>query len=121
MSPKIKVDFSPIHGRGVFAISDIKTGELIEDCHFVKLSESEYKKLDKEIQKISFSWPIGSNDCHVIVLGFGSIYNHSDSNNATWNTDIIRNCFSFYSTKEIKAGSEICTNYRNSKIVSNQI
>ena len=48
---------------------------------------------------------------HVIVLGFGSIYNHSDNNNATWETDLDKNCFRFKAVRDIEPGEEICTNY----------
>lgn len=118
VSPKIKVDFSSIHGRGVFATSDIMSGEIIEECHFVKIGEPKFELLDPEIKKISFAWPKGSNNCHVIVLGFGSIYNHSDNNNAIWITDPIKNCFTFLSVKDIRSGEEICTNYLNTRKVS---
>ncbi len=110
LSTKIKVGDSPIHGRGVFAIDFISKDEIIEECHFVKLSERDFTKLDNSIKDISFAWPILSST-HAIVLGFGSIYNHSDNNNATWTTDLNRNCYIFRAIKDIQPGEEICTNY----------
>jgi SET domain-containing protein len=110
ISNKIKVDFSPIHGRGVFATGRIEKGEIIEECHFIELTEKEYFNLDPSIQDISFAWPLLGNS-HAIVLGFGSIYNHSDSNNATWQTDSEKMCYRFYAISDIEPGTEICTNY----------
>ena len=39
LSPKIIADFSPIHGRGVFATEKIFKGEIIEECHFIELDD----------------------------------------------------------------------------------
>jgi SET domain-containing protein len=44
-------------------------------------------------------------------LGYGTIYNHADDNNATWETDSGLRLYRFYATKEIKSGQEILTNY----------
>lgn len=111
LSTKIKVGDSPIQGRGVFATDFIKNGELIEECHFVKLIESDFNRLDKSVQDISFAWPLFTLGSHAIVLGFGSIYNHNNDNNATWLTDVDKNCFIFKAIRDIQPGEEICTNY----------
>jgi SET domain-containing protein len=110
LSPKIKVDYSPIHGRGVFALDKIEKGEIIEECHFIELVEKDYSNLDESIQDISFAWPLLGTS-HAIVLGFGSIYNHSDNNNASWTTDSEKMCYRFYAVSDILPGDEICTNY----------
>ena len=34
---KLEVRESPIHGYGVFAKEDIKKGELLEECHYIRL------------------------------------------------------------------------------------
>jgi SET domain-containing protein len=111
VSPKIIVDDSPIQGRGVFAVDYILKDEMIEECHFVKLIETDFEKLDKTIKDIAFAWPMFTSGTHAIVLGFGSIYNHSNENNATWETDLEKNCFRFIAVRDIEPGEEICTNY----------
>jgi len=111
VSPKIIVDDSPIQGRGVFAVDYILKDEIIEECHFVKLEEKDFSKLDKSIRDISFAWPLFTPGTHAIVLGFGSIYNHSYDNNATWETDVKKNCYRFLAVRDIEPGEEICTNY----------
>jgi SET domain-containing protein len=110
ISPKIIVDFSPIHGRGVFATEKIFKGEIIEECHFIELDDKDFSKLDISLKQIVFSYPIASNGI-AVVLGFGSIYNHSQNNNATWETDTNIRVFRFYAIKDIDVGEEICTNY----------
>jgi SET domain-containing protein len=110
-SKKIKVDYSPIQGRGVFATDTIKKDEVIEECHFIKLEEGDFSKLDKSIKEISFTWPLFANNSHAIVLGFGSIYNHNMENNATWETDTEKMCYRFIAINDIEPGQEICINY----------
>lgn len=112
VSTKIKVDYSSVHGRGVFATDFISQNELIEECHFIKLEEKDFNNLEKSIRDILFTWPVNGTEL-AIVLGFGSIYNHSDYNNASWRTDMENNIFSFYATRDIFPGDEIFTNYRN--------
>jgi uncharacterized protein len=112
LSSKIYVDDSPIHGRGVFTRELILKDEVIEECHFVKLVETNFTKLDEQIKQIAFFWSIPKEMCHVIVMGYGSIYNHSDLNNANWINDPVKSCLRFYAVRDIQPGEEICTNYK---------
>jgi SET domain-containing protein len=110
-SKKIEVKDSPIHGRGVFATSDIQAGEVLEECHFFILSHTHTAVNDGCLYSMIFCWPMGNKECHAVVLGYGTIYNHADDNNATWETDRELRLYRFYATKEIKSGQEILTNY----------
>ena len=89
-SNKIYVDDSIIHGRGVFASENIKKGEILEECHFIKMTKDhDYPEIIKEHV---FSWPKSIGDSLVICLGYGSIFNHSDDSfNADWETDTRKN------------------------------
>ena len=107
-SYKTEVKESTIHGRGVFATVDIFPDEIIEECHFVVLDQP---TKDSNLYKIVFSWPMGNPNCHAVVLGTGSIFNHSENNNATWYTDEVNMVFRFVATKFISCGQEILTNY----------
>lgn len=107
---KVVVKDSPIHGRGVFATENIKAGEVIEECHHVLLSES-FPFVNQNLKEYVFAWPKFLPTHSTVVLGFGSIYNHSNTPNADWETDIERNLFVFNSRKDIAAGEEICTSY----------
>jgi len=100
VSRKIKVASSPIHGLGVFAIDDIATGELIEECPFLDLGLKPFES-SALLQDYRFNYPNGpmSNDTkQVVVLGSGSIYNHSNSPSAYWVSDEIRKTFKFFAT-----------------------
>jgi SET domain-containing protein len=113
VNEKIEVRDSNLSGRGVFANEDIRSGEILEECHHVIL-DNKFKFQDPMLQTYIFSWPKGSfggNNASSVVLGMGSIFNHSDDNNADWVTDEIRNLYSFYAIKDIKKDEEIFTNY----------
>jgi len=114
LNKNIEVRDSKISGRGVFAKVDIKSGEILEECHHILLEEG-FSKQDKMLKEYIFSWPKGSwggkGHSSSVVLGLGSIFNHSDNNNADWITDENRNIYSFYATKDIRKGEEIFTNY----------
>ena len=109
-SNKIFVDDSPVHGRGVFAAERIKSGEILEECHYIKVPEDiGYPEI---LNNHFFSWPKGESGL-VICLGYGSIFNHSDNNsNADWQTDTSKNKLIFFSTRDIEIGEEIFTNYQ---------
>lgn len=109
-SNKIYVEESPIHGRGVFAKERIKSGEILEECHYIRVpGDISYPNI---LNDHFFSWPKGG-DGRVICLGYGSIFNHSDMDfNADWQTDTIKNMLIFFSTRDIEIGEEIFTNYQ---------
>jgi SET domain-containing protein len=113
LSEKIYVDDSPIHGRGVFTKELIKSGELIEECHYIKLNQG-FSNLDDRLKDIVFFLSIPNDFGIAVVLGYGSIYNHSDLNNATWKIDQDKKCYIFFAIKDINPGEEICTNYKKS-------
>jgi SET domain-containing protein len=109
-SNKIYVDDSSVHGRGVFCSETIKKGEILEECHFIKIpSELEYPEI---LFNHLYSWPKrGEGLC--VCLGFGSIYNHSDFEfSADWETDTQKNKIIFFALREITPGEEIFTNYQ---------
>jgi SET domain-containing protein len=110
ISSKIEVRKSPIHGMGVFAKENIKSGEIIENCHFTIL-EKNFFEIDKKLQEYVFAYPKINPTKTVVVWGYGSIYNHSKNNNADWISDEEKNVFTFFTIRDINEGEEICTNY----------
>ncbi len=108
-SRKIYVDDSSIHGRGVFCSEPIKAGEILEECHFFLVpNDREHPPI---LHDHFFSWPKGGKEL-AICLGFGSIFNHSESPNADWQTDPQKNKFIFFAIRDIDPNEEICTNYQ---------
>ena len=110
---KIEIKPSPGKGMGVFAIDVIQKDEVIEECHLVKLPTKKWEK-SKLLDDFRFCYPQGPNwEEYVIPLGYGCLYNHSDTNNAMWRNHPTKRAFQFYALQTIQPGEEICTNYGN--------
>ncbi len=113
VATKVEVKESPIHGMGVFAIEEIKAGEVIEECHLISLP---FKPGEQSffLYDYKFNYPAeGKVEEYVLPLGNGCIYNHSDDNNAYWRNHSEYKAFQFVAIKDIKPGEEICTYYGN--------
>ena len=109
---KCEVKESPGKGLGVFATEFIKEGELIEECHLVTL-DIPYC-FTNILEDYRFNWPQGHSPTEqVVVLGYGSIYNHSNENNARWQDHPEHKAFQYIAIKDIHPGEEICTYYGN--------
>lgn len=108
---KLKVATSPIHGFGVFAKSWIKTGEIIEECHFLPFETNSEDPLFNDYRFI-----VGRSETlgfvtYAMLLGFGGIYNHSETPNIAWRHDTEKNCFTFFALVDINPGDELCSYY----------
>jgi len=78
--PVVELRPSPIHGRGMFATCTISKGHVIEIVPIIKIDRA--RDITKESVIRNYDIKFGEN--HAIMLGYGSIYNHSDNNNAYW-------------------------------------
>ena len=110
---KIYIGVSRIEnaGRGVFAAKLVLKGEIIESCPVVEITEKEVSLLRKtELKNYYFLW--GSDLKKVAVcFGFGSLYNHSYSPNATYNKRLKEKLIDFVALKDINKDEEITVNY----------
>jgi SET domain-containing protein len=109
-SPKIVVKSSNVHGFGVFTKENLKEGELLEECHLYKFNTTDFTQIDLGITPIVQQYParIPTNPW-VIVLGYGSIFNHSDTPNTFRKGE--NNLYKFFAKADIAAGSELFINY----------
>ena len=110
---RIELRSSPIHGLGVFAIEKIKSGEIIEICPVIDMGipkgESTHILIDYR-----FNWPQGMEwEKQVVATGFAMMYNHSDTPNASWRSNLDLNSFEFYAVKDIEIDEEIFVWYGN--------
>lgn len=109
-SPK-KVEIKMISGkgRGVFATELIESGEIIEVCPVLDLPT--IPEFDDYLLN-DYRFKFGEeNYKFVLSLGYGSLYNHNDDNNADWRNLYDINVIEFYSLRVIKPGEEICIRY----------
>lgn len=106
---KIEFKKSRLHGKGIFALTDIQENEIIEICPIIILNERDTKKIDEtHLYNYYFSWKENGSS---ISLGYGSLYNHSYEPNAKYEKDFLDNTLIFKSIKAIKKGDEIFVNY----------
>jgi hypothetical protein len=98
---------SPIHGLGVFADQDFNVNDIIEECPLILVPNTDTTLID-------YTFLLKSHNADKFcgfILGYGSIYNHSETANATYFYDEENNLMRFVAKQPIETGSEICTSY----------
>lgn len=106
----IEVKRTKTMGRGVFATRDFKEGEVIEKAPIINLDSEERKSCEKTILNY-YIYPWRSTRTGSVVLGYGSIYNHSFTPNADWKQNFKEKVMTYRALKPIKKGDEILVNY----------
>ncbi|MCX6726491.1 MAG: SET domain-containing protein [Candidatus Shapirobacteria bacterium] len=106
----IEIRRTPHNGRGVFALKDFTPGEIIENCPIINVTPVERKYCEKTILNY-YIYPWRSTRSGSIVLGYGSIYNHSFDPNADWKQNFKTYSMVYKAIKPIKKGEEITVNY----------
>lgn len=75
--------------------------------------KAQLKELDKTIL-YEYYFLLGDKmDIPIIVFGYGSLYNHSDTPNAEFQLDLDSKIVHFVAVKDISSGTEITINYRD--------
>ena len=96
-------------GYGVFAARDLKVNEIVEICPAIFMPMKEFKEIEKT--KLFYYFYEYSNKEFAIVLGYGSIYNHSYSPNAQYKFNYLRRVMEVKAIKKIEVDEEILINY----------
>jgi SET domain-containing protein len=100
-------------GRGVFCSEDIRKGEIIETCPVIVCPPEDRSLIDQTyLYNYYFLWE-DDHKSTAIALGFGSIYNHSYSPNAAYETYYEEQIIQFIAIKDIPADTEITVNYNH--------
>lgn len=98
-------------GRGVFTSKILKKGELIEICPVIEVSYKDHQKMVGHIlENYTFVWNTRKKSA-AIVLGFGSLYNHSKKPNADYIKKLKDGVMVYKAMKTIKKGEEITIDY----------
>lgn len=101
MKSLLSIRPSPIHGYGVFADEDIAADAVIEECPALTLQTQE------ELRNYTFN----VDSKNGLLLGYGSLYNHSNSPNAAYAYSPQHNTMVFTARKPIKKDEEILIYY----------
>jgi SET domain-containing protein len=117
----IEIKYTRTKGYGVFATSNFKSGDIIEKCYCVPVTKN-LENVPSFLKNYVFKYVISdTEDTLVLPLGYGSIYNHSNNNNAKWEKAEEHMFFNFIAVKDINKGEEICTNYGVSYLQRNNL
>lgn len=107
----IYVAISDIHGRGVFAQLAIKPGAIIEICPIIKMNLQEMT-VRKHMLLNYYAFMIDEeSEYTAIALGYGSLYNHSNTCNAIFYFNKEKELLIFEAVNPIAKDEEITINY----------
>lgn len=106
----IEVRSTKSKGRGVFALKNFETGEVIENCPVIWLDSKDREHCEHTVLDY-YIYPWRSTITGSVVLGYGSIYNHSFDPNADWKQNFKTKNMVYRAIKPIKKGEEITVNY----------
>lgn len=118
-SNKLQLRKSQLHGYGVFATCDIKDGDVLEECPYIKISPNCRESM---IYKYMFSWPKHDRgdmkrlnvEYMTIPFGYACMYNCSkdpEKNNIDWICDEARDVYVFNAVRDIAKDSELLIYY----------
>lgn len=101
----------PNSGNGVFALEEIKKGEVIEVAPILVLEFTDF--VDTR-WNLLFEYYFWLDDFVVLALGYGSLYNHSINSNAVYKINRDEKYITFTASKKILKDEEILFNYKGS-------
>jgi hypothetical protein len=94
-------------GRGVFTKEGIPPGQVVETAPVVLL-DLKTQPFPGQIRRLLYCW----SKTHVaLALGYGSLYNHSDHPNLTFQRDPEKLTITFRALREIAAGEQLTISY----------
>lgn len=100
-------------GRGVFTENYIEAGTIIEIAPVLVFSLNDTLLIKQtSLYDYYFMWS-EIEEIAAIALGYGSIYNHSYSPNAKYETYYEDKKIHFITLSDINKGDEICINYNH--------
>ncbi len=109
--PGLYVAESEGRGRGMFTAHEINKGDLIEICPIIRIPDGDLKQIhDTILHDYYFVWS-GKDGGACIVLGYGSIYNHSATPNAQFIFDYPNLSMEIECLTTIAPGDEIFIDY----------
>lgn len=97
---KVLVKRSPHHGYGVFAAKDIRKGEVVCRNRFLKIKERD--TANNVLGRYVYHF---SRDTVALVLGEGSLFNHSPHSNT--DHELRGDFFEYRANVKIKKGQEL--------------
>jgi len=104
-------------GRGVFSKGVIKKNTIIEESQYILISRN---KTVPGVYPYTYPHPVKDGiPVYAIVLGFGSMYNDSETEedkNIIYEVDEANKLYRYITTREINNGEELVLYYRDKSI-----
>lgn len=98
-------------GRGVFTLQALAEGDLVERAPVVVVSAADFGHIEKTIlNEYYYDWD-NSKGTRAIVLGCGSLYNHSYEPNARYLRRFDEQEMDYIALRPIAEREEVCVNY----------
>lgn len=92
------------HGYGIFAVEDIKAGEVVEEAPILS-----------QATPFLANYTFSSGDKHILPLGNIALYNHSDTPNCTHSLNAGGDVMTLTATRDIRAGEQCSISYGGSQ------
>jgi SET domain-containing protein len=110
--PCVSVRDAGVMGRGVFAGRPIRKGGLVESCPVIFVTAADEERLTgTTLDRYLFAWGEGPEQS-CLVLGLGSLYNHSAAPNAVACRVEGQSRMEFIALRRIEAGEQILIDYQ---------
>ncbi len=108
------ISHTGLKGRGVFSDCTIERGEVIERCPILEIPPQEIKHLEATmLYNYYFTWG-KQQKSGAVILGLGSLYNHSYTPNASYVPRLEDDVVDFIAIKKILSNDEVLINYNGS-------
>ena len=102
-------------GRGVFAGRDFRKAEVVEVAPVIVIENGETEILRQTILRTyDFDWQVLAGTEHqatAIAGGYGSMYNHANSANMSYQADPVALTLVFTAARDINREEELTINY----------
>ncbi|GEL70696.1 MULTISPECIES: SET domain-containing protein-lysine N-methyltransferase [Myxococcus] len=102
-------------GYGVFTDAFIKAGDLIEECHYLKLPRALSQNPQLQDYVFLLQWAKHEvpreGEWVALVLGYGMIYNHAREPNTSYHREATRDVFCYHALRDIHPGEQLCISY----------
>jgi hypothetical protein len=98
-------------GHGVFTKKKIPADTTLEECPFLRIKTDECTGiLDDYVFNVDDGDKKDSS-CYILVLGWGSLFNHSNTHNVEYWHDTDRDLIVFHTVKDVPADRQLFVNY----------
>ncbi|KAK0201687.1 cytidine deaminase-like protein [Desarmillaria ectypa] len=105
-----RIQYSEGKGRGVYASRFIAKRTLIEISPILLLSKEEYESHGRHTVLDHYTFKCKDGRM-ALALGLGSLFNHSDPPNVTYEVDLTTDSIRYTTVRDIEPGEELCIFY----------